>query len=169
MADYTYTPTEWVDNSEPDINADNLNKIETALASHGIGLNDLAAAVANKISTSQIVNNLVSTNPSTVLSGPMGKSLNDKVTQLNSDLTGKVSNDVAGTNRVGIGFGGDGRINLRVDDTNRPVVMNTSENFCILFVTMAINPNTSKRALQLTWYADGNIYNSFIDTDASDI
>lgn len=34
---------------------------------------------------------------------------------------------------------------------------------------MTVNPNTNKRALKLTWQADGKTYNSYIETDKSDI
>lgn len=52
---------------------------------------ELIDAIADKVMTkliekSKIVNNLLATDATTVLSGPMGKSLDDKITQLNSDL-----------------------------------------------------------------------------------
>lgn len=57
---------------------------------------ELIDAIADKVMTkliekSKIVNNLLATDATTVLSGPMGKSLDDKITQLNSDL-GEVTN-----------------------------------------------------------------------------
>ena len=53
---------------------------------------ELIDAIADKVMTkliekSKIVNNLLATDATTVLSGPMGKSLDDKITQLNSDLS----------------------------------------------------------------------------------
>lgn len=56
---------------------------------------ELIDAIADKVMTkliekSKIVNNLLATDATTVLSGPMGKSLDDKITQLNSDLTAMV-------------------------------------------------------------------------------
>lgn len=61
---------------------------------------ELIDAIADKVMTkliekSKIVNNLLATDATTVLSGPMGKSLDDKITQLNSDLAvaiGETSN-----------------------------------------------------------------------------
>lgn len=40
----------------------------------------------NMVTKSMIVNNLLTTNPNTVLSGPMGKSLKDQLDTLNSNL-----------------------------------------------------------------------------------
>ena len=52
---------------------------------------ELIDAIADKVMTkliekSKIVNNLLATDATTVLSGPMGKSLDEKITKLNSDL-----------------------------------------------------------------------------------
>lgn len=54
---------------------------------------ELIDAIADKVMTkliekSKIVNNLLATDATTVLSGPMGKSLDEKITKLNSDLGG---------------------------------------------------------------------------------
>lgn len=67
---------------------------------------ELIDAIADKVMTkliekSKIVNNLLATDATTVLSGPMGKSLDDKITQLNSDLA------IVG-NVNGMEFGTDG-------------------------------------------------------------
>ena len=55
---------------------------------------ELIDAIADKVMTkliekSKIVNNLLATDATTVLSGPMGKSLDEKITKLNSDLAVK--------------------------------------------------------------------------------
>ena len=55
---------------------------------------ELIDAIADKVMTkliekSKIVNNLLATDATTVLSGPMGKSLDEKITQLNSDSVKK--------------------------------------------------------------------------------
>lgn len=55
---------------------------------------ELIDAIADKVMTkliekSKIVNNLLATDTTTVLSGPMGKSLDEKITKLNSDLAVK--------------------------------------------------------------------------------
>ncbi|WP_024348176.1 hypothetical protein [Lacrimispora indolis] len=44
--------------------------------------------VTNVVTKSMIVNNFLATDPNTVLSGPMGKSLKDQLEQQNSNLTG---------------------------------------------------------------------------------
>ena len=40
---HDYEPTKWVDNSEPDIDAEHLNKIELALQEYGASIDELAA------------------------------------------------------------------------------------------------------------------------------
>ena len=40
---HNYDPTKWVDNSEPDIDAEHLNKIESALQEYGVSIDELAA------------------------------------------------------------------------------------------------------------------------------
>ena len=40
---HDYDPTKWVDNSEPDIDAEHLNKIEAALQEDGVSIDELAA------------------------------------------------------------------------------------------------------------------------------
>ena len=40
---HDYEPTKWVDNSEPDIDAEHLNKIESALQEYGVSIDELAA------------------------------------------------------------------------------------------------------------------------------
>ena len=40
---HDYDPTKWVDNSEPDIDAEHLNKIESALQEYGVSIDELAA------------------------------------------------------------------------------------------------------------------------------
>lgn len=63
---------------------------------------ELIDAIADKVMTkliekSKIVNNLLATDATTVLSGPMGKSLDDKITQLNSDLANEAVGYTAAT------------------------------------------------------------------------
>lgn len=43
--DHTYIPTEWVDDMEPPIDAEHLNKIEQALKKNGESLNEMAEAI----------------------------------------------------------------------------------------------------------------------------
>ena len=71
---------------------------------------ELIDAIADKVMTkliekSKIVNNLLATDATTVLSGPMGKSLDDKITQLNSDLANKLDSSaiIAQYNKLQIG------------------------------------------------------------------
>lgn len=86
--DYTYTPTQWVDNSEPDIDAEHLNKIEAALADNGLALNDLVDAVANKlVAKAQLVNNGLTTEEGFALDARYGKTLADGLANLNGEMT----------------------------------------------------------------------------------
>ena len=62
------------------------NKIPTASLLYSIRQN-LQSQISGKIDTSKIVNNLLSTDASTVLSGAMGKNLADKDANLQSQIT----------------------------------------------------------------------------------
>lgn len=98
----TYVPTIYVNNSEPDLDETNLNHAEQALKRVTDAANAAILALESldsaKIDAAKIVNNLLATDTSTVLSGPMGKALGDRLTaaenlltRLNSDLVvGKV-------------------------------------------------------------------------------
>lgn len=93
----TYTPTIYVNNSEPDLDETNLNHTEQALKRVTDAANAAILALKSldsaKIDAAKIVNNLLATDASTVLSGPMGKALGDRLTaaenlltQLNGDI-----------------------------------------------------------------------------------
>ncbi|MDB1997391.1 hypothetical protein PMZ82_17020 [[Clostridium] symbiosum] len=93
----TYVPTIYVNNSEPDLDETNLNHAEQALKRVTDAANAAILALESldsaKIDAAKIVNNLLATDTSTVLSGPMGKALGDRLTaaenlltRLNSDL-----------------------------------------------------------------------------------
>ena len=97
----TYTPTIYVNNSEPDLDETNLNHTEQALKRVTDAANAAILALKSldsaKIDAAKIVNNLLATDASTVLSGPMGKALGDRLTaaenlltQLNGDLGIKI-------------------------------------------------------------------------------
>lgn len=93
----TYVPTIYVNNSEPDLDETNLNHAEQALKRVTDAANAAILALESldsaKIDAAKIVNNLLATDTSTVLSGPMGKALGDRLTaaenlltQLNGDI-----------------------------------------------------------------------------------
>ena len=84
---HDYDPTKWVDNSEPDIDAEHLNKIEAALQEYGISIDELAAAVGQRIMQSQIVNNLLATKAGNVLDAMQGKALDDKIAEANKNIS----------------------------------------------------------------------------------
>lgn len=85
-----YVPTVYVNNSEPDIDEAHLNKTEQALKKVTEAANEAIAALKEldnlKISTAKIANNLLATDPTTVLSGPMGKQLAEQLASLNGEL-----------------------------------------------------------------------------------
>lgn len=94
-----YSPTQYIDNSEPDINAANLNKTEQALKRVTAAANEAIAALQKldsaKIDTSKIVNSLAATDTSSVLSGALGPVIDQRLTdllnkynQLNGELDG---------------------------------------------------------------------------------
>ena len=95
----TYTPTIYVNNSEPDLDETNLNHTEQALKRVTDAANAAILALKSldsaKIDAAKIVNNLLATDASTVLSGPMGKALGDRLTaaeNLLTQLNGEIEN-----------------------------------------------------------------------------
>ena len=87
----TYVPTIYVNNSEPDLDETNLNHAEQALKRVTDAANAAILALESldsaKIDAAKIVNNLLATDTSTVLSGPMGKALGDLLTAAENLLT----------------------------------------------------------------------------------
>ena len=110
----TYVPTIYVNNSEPDLDETNLNHAEQALKRVTDAANAAILALESldsaKIDAAKIVNNLLATDTSTVLSGQMGKALGDRLTaaenlltRLNSDwmnLTPYLVNNWEGNGKV---------------------------------------------------------------------
>nr|DAW00627.1 MAG TPA: hypothetical protein [Caudoviricetes sp.] len=95
----TYVPTIYVNNSEPDLDETNLNHAEQALKRVTDAANAAILALESldsaKIDAAKIVNNLLATDTSTVLSGPMGKALGDRLTaaeNLLTKLNGEIEN-----------------------------------------------------------------------------
>ena len=98
----------------------------------------LIDAIADKVMTklipyANIANNFMATDPKTVLSGPMGKSLKDQFDQLNSNLSNKANtSDLAGMAKV------DRSNNVAwVGDINRNAIFTCSKNDKTLTVTFA--------------------------------
>lgn len=93
----TYVPTIYVNNSEPDLDETNLNHAEQALKRVTDAANAAILALESldsaKIDAAKIVNNLLATDTSTVLSGPMGKALGDRLTAAENLLT-KLNGDI---------------------------------------------------------------------------
>ena len=107
-----------------------------------------------------------------IISSPLISSYQTNVrntTGKNSDLATKVTNESSDSHAIALGFGSLGRTNIKVDNTLRTLPVNSGTNYDIAFMEMTVNPNTNKRALKLTWQADGKTYNSYIETDKSDI
>lgn len=105
----TYVPTIYVNNSEPDLDETNLNHAEQALKRVTDAANAAILALESldsaKIDAAKIVNNLLATDTSTVLSGPMGKALGDRLTAAENLLT-KLNGDSFGINPSSPGFPG---------------------------------------------------------------
>lgn len=51
----------------------------------------------------------------------------------------------------------------QVDESILGYIPMTPSNYRIMQITMGTNPNTNKRALVLSWYADGSVLKSYID------
>lgn len=98
-----YSPAQYIDNSEPDINAANLNKTEQALKRVTAAANEAIAALRKldsaKIDTSKIVNSLAATDTSSVLSGALGPVIDQRLT----DLLNKYNQLNGETLKCGIG------------------------------------------------------------------
>lgn len=117
-----------------------------------------------------LVNNALTTQAGLyALDAAMGYTLDDKIGKVSSDLATKVTNESSDSHAIALGFGSLGRTNIKVDNTLRTLPVNSGTNYDIAFMEMTVNPNTNKRALKLTWQADGKTYNSYIETDKSDI
>ena len=105
----TYTPTIYVNNSEPDLDETNLNHTEQALKRVTDAANAAILALKSldsaKIDAAKIVNNLLATDASTVLSGPMGKALGDRLTAAENLLT-QLNGESFGVNPSSPGFPG---------------------------------------------------------------
>ena len=105
----TYTPTIYVNNSEPDLDETNLNHTEQALKRVTDAANAAILALKSldsaKIDAAKIVNNLLATDTSTVLSGPMGKALGERLTAAENLLT-KLNGKSFGVNPSSPGFPG---------------------------------------------------------------
>lgn len=103
----TYVPTIYVNNSEPDLDETNLNHAEQALKRVTDAANAAILALESldsaKIDAAKIVNNLLATDTSTVLSGPMGKALGDRLTAAENLLT-RLNSDNFSTYRSFIGL-----------------------------------------------------------------
>ena len=85
----------------------------------------------NMVTKSMIVNDLLTTNPNTVLSGPMGKSLKDQLDTLNSNLTDLGNNKANKTDvhkLFGVNVNGASLSNWASDEANRLSIWRTGDN-----------------------------------------
>lgn len=79
-----------------------------------------------------------------------------------SDLGNTVKND-SNNHSISLSYDNNGRTNIKIDATTRPLPVNSNSNYAVMFMEMAINPDTNKRALKLIWTADGQTYTNYID------
>lgn len=131
-------------------------------------LNTLAELVAARLLKTDLITQIIN-DPNKIASMAALYSVNEAVKKVNSDLATKVTNESSDSHAIALGFGSLGRTNIKVDNTLRTLPVNSGTNYDIAFMEMTVNPNTNKRALKLTWQADGKTYNSYIETDKSDI
>lgn len=147
-----YAPTVYVNNSEPDLDETHLNKTEQALKRVTDAANEAIAALKEldtaKISASQIVNNLLATDPGTVLAGPMGKSLSDKCvdlqnkyTQLNSELS------ISG---IAAPYGGEGIINNDWIQNYLLCAYRVVNGICFVRFDINVKPITTDRTVLIS-------------------
>ena len=141
----------------------------------GIFLRNLKAGLQFVLHVGSIVNNCVTDNAELPLSAAQGKVLMDLYTVLNTKAqnleSGKLNrpDHIASLLYLDLVQYGVAGFNIDYTDYIIPLSGITSGNGNPCRLNMVINPNSSKRSLCINWYADGNTYTSYIDTDNTDI
>lgn len=146
MALTPYTPTTWVNDSEPDLEADNLNKIEQGIASAIDGVNGILNALTNQLSTDQtkfagiaVVNtlNTALNNLSNTVS-----TLNSNLGNLITDLTvNKTSFNVSNATSQANNLTSYGKIRI-VDLSFRPsVLLQSTQSYTLYTLSLGNRPS----------------------------
>lgn len=126
-------------------------------------VSNVKAAFKGACLIGQIVNNCVTNNAKLPLSAAQGKALMDLYTQLNSDLSGKLSRD-ARVSEIGFSDSASDPATIYVVvDGTRLYIPAAPSNFGIKRLYVDNNPDTGLNALRVDWIAYGTEHTNWID------
>ena len=168
---HDYEPTKWVDNSEPDIDAEHLNKIESALQEYGVSIDELAAAggTAAKVKATDtyglVVSALGESTAQALIDAIANKVMNELINKnkiVNNLLATDDSTVLAGTQGAAL----DKRL---VAAENAVTQLNSDLKNTISSDGTVINPNIAKSILTVFngWDSNAANYNSFFKNKIS--
>mgnify|MGYP007017368689 CR=1 FL=1 len=168
---HNYDPTKWVDNSEPDIDAEHLNKIESALQEYGVSIDELAAAggTAAKVKATDtygmVVEALGESTAQALIDAIANKVMNELINKnkiVNNLLATDASTVLAGTQGAAL----DKRL---VAAENAVTKLNSDLKNTISSNETVINPNIAKSVLTVFngWDSNAANYNSFFKNKLS--
>lgn len=168
---HNYDPTKWVDNSEPDIDAEHLNKIESALQEYGVSIDELAAAggTAAKVKATDtygmVVEALGESTAQALIDAIANKVMNELINKnkiVNNLLATDASTVLAGTQGAAL----DKRL---VATENAVTKLNSDLKNTISSNGTVINPNIAKSVLTVFngWDSNAANYNSFFKNKIS--
>ena len=131
--------------------------------------------VTNTVTKSMIVNNFLATDPETVLSGPMGKSLKEQLDEQNSNLANKadasalnskLSNDNP-DHLTSIGFDTTKAVlKAGIDGIVYPIPINIfGDNRMVKGIGIYYDSAKGKNVMQVNWWADGVDHTNYISFD----
>mgnify|MGYP003256730837 FL=1 len=168
---HDYEPTKWVDNSEPDIDAEHLNKIESALQEYGASIDELAATggTAAKVKATDtyglVVDALGESTAQALIDAIANKVVNELINKnkiVNNLLATDASTVLAGTQGAAL----DKRL---VAAENAVTQLNSDLKNTISSDGTVINPNIAKSILTVFngWDSNAANYNSFFKNKIS--
>ncbi len=168
---HDYEPTKWVDNSEPDIDAEHLNKIESALQEYGASIDELAATggTAAKVKATDtyglVVDALGESTAQALIDAIANKVVNELINKnkiVNNLLATDASTVLAGTQGAAL----DKRL---VAAENAVTQLNSDLKNTISSDGTVINPNIAKSILTVFngWDSNAANYNSFFKNKMS--
>ena len=168
---HDYEPTKWVDNSEPDIDAEHLNKIESALQEYGASIDELAATggTAAKVKATDtyglVVDALGESTAQALIDAIANKVVNELINKnkiVNNLLATDASTVLAGTQGAAL----DKRL---VAAENAVTQLNSDLKNTISSNGTVINPNIAKSVLTVFngWDSNAANYNSFFKNKLS--
>lgn len=160
-----YTPTEYVNDSEPDLDADNLNKTERQLRD--------TVAKANEIidTLKSLISNVSVNSEDTVPSSAVAYKMEQDIEQLNSDISNIDANTVKRLNtnniiKLGWDIKGGGATStfLIASVDNKPFYVPVCESERYAIYRLSVDGSDPvHRKLKIEWVADGAQFTNYID------